>query len=287
MRQDTDELWAYYKDRPLTEAQLAQIRALYTSRQRASLWENFARRWQGQPGQGGEKARQSLKLDSRPLVLLAANVIGDSLTLGRQVFSQSMTEWLQRTLLFFSEHPEAQLVVRVHPGERYTKGPSVAQVVRTTLPDLPAHIHLVEADEAVNTYDLIEVADLGLVYTTTVGMEMAMSGVPVAVAGQTHYRNRGFTLDAGDWQAYFAGLAQVLADPASLRLSQAQVAQAWRYAYRFYFDYPCAFPWHLLYFWDNMEQYPLDQVLSAAGQQQFGEAFRGLAGERRDWSSHE
>ena len=30
---------------------------------------------------------------------------------------------------------------------------------------------------------LVEIAELGLVYTTTVGMEMAMSGVPVIVSG--------------------------------------------------------------------------------------------------------
>ena len=41
------------------------------------------------PSQGGEQARRDLGLDERPLVLLAANVIGDSLTLGRQVFTRA------------------------------------------------------------------------------------------------------------------------------------------------------------------------------------------------------
>ena len=63
------------------------------------------------------------------MVLLATNVIGDSLTLGRQVFSESMTEWLQRTVQDFAAPPDVQLVIRIHPGERYTKGPSVAEVI--------------------------------------------------------------------------------------------------------------------------------------------------------------
>ena len=159
--------------------------------ERADLWENFSRRWQGLPSQGGEQARRALGLDERPVVLLAANVIGDSLTLGRQVFTESMTEWLQRSVQYFAGRPEVQLVVRIHPGERYTKGPSVADVVKQALPELPEHIHLVAASDPINTYDLVEIADLGLVYTTTVGMEMAMSGVPVIVAGQTHYREQG------------------------------------------------------------------------------------------------
>ena len=34
-----------------------------------------------------------------------------------------------------------------------------------------------------------------LCYTTTVGLEAAVRGIPVAVAGETHYRGRGFTSD--------------------------------------------------------------------------------------------
>ena len=136
MRQETDELWQAQKDRPLTESQLQKTRELYASRQRADLWENFSRRWQGQTSQGGAEARRALGLDpDRPIVLLAANVIGDSLTLGRQVFTESMTEWLERTVLQFAARPQARLVNASIP-ERYTQGPSVADVVRRVLPEL-------------------------------------------------------------------------------------------------------------------------------------------------------
>lgn len=284
MRQETDVLWQARGDQPLSAAQQEQIRELYTSRQRADLWQNFARRWQGQPSQGGERTRAELGLDSRPCVLLAANVIGDSLTLGRQVFSASMTEWLQRTVSYFAGRPDVQLVVRIHPGERYTKGPSVADVLRQALPALPDHIRLVAAGDPINTYDLIEIADLGLVYTTTVGMEMAMSGVPVIVAGQTHYRGKGFTLDPDSWQAYWELLDRSLAAPAERRLSQAQVEQAWNYAYRFFFEFPQPFPWRLLGMWDELKEWPLERVLSAQGEAAFGPTFRYLLGETIDWT---
>ncbi|RPI23773.1 MAG: hypothetical protein EHM70_22110 [Chloroflexota bacterium] len=81
MRQDTDGLWRSRKHLPLAPEQMDQARTLFASRQRASLWENFARRWQGVPSEGGEKVRQALGLDARPIVLLATNIIGDSLTL--------------------------------------------------------------------------------------------------------------------------------------------------------------------------------------------------------------
>lgn len=279
MRQQTDALWEQRKDTPLSQAQFEQVRALFAARQRASLWQNFARRWQGIPSQGGEKIRADLRLDRRPIVLLATNVIGDSLTLGRQIFSDSMTAWLERTAEFFAHRPQAQLVIRIHPGELVTKGPSVADVITHLLPDLPENIHLIPADAQINTYDLIEIADLGLVYTTTVGLEMAMSGVPVIVVGNTHYRGKGFTLDPQTWEDYFATLDRLLQSPAQYSLDQAQVNQAWNYAYRFFFEYPHPFPWHLLNLWKDLEEWPLGRVLSPEGQQRFGNTFRYLAGE--------
>jgi hypothetical protein len=283
MRQETGDLWQSRKDQALSQEQLGQVRKLFASRQRASLWKNFARRWQGVPSEGGEQVRRTLGLDGRPVVLLATNVIGDSLTLGRQVFSDSMTEWLERTVVYFASHPEAQLVARIHPGELITKGPSVADVVHKALPAIPENIHLVPADAKVNTYDLVEIADLGLVYTTTVGMEMAMSAVPVIVVGNTHYRNKGFTLDPESWQGYFELLTKVLADPSQYRLSQDEVGQAWNYAYRFFFDYPHPFPWHLLHIWKDLETWPLSRLLGEEGMATYHQTFKHMVGEPVIW----
>jgi len=288
MLQHTDELWSAWKGTPLNASETEQIRSLYASRQNASLWENFSRRWQGQPSQGGEQVRQALSLDERPVAVLAANVIGDSLTLNRQVYSRNMTEWLQRTLRNFAQRPNAQLVVRIHPGERYTKGPSVSDVIHEVMPNLPENIHLVAAGDLINTYDLIDIADLGLVYTTTVGMEMAMSGVPTVVSGYTHYRGKDFTLDPENWEEYFELLNANL-QPASPgrqhRLSRQQVELAWQYAYRFFFDYPLPFPWHMLYFSDELGEWPFDKVLSQEGQAVFGNTFACLAGKPRLYSN--
>jgi hypothetical protein len=279
MQQDTTEMWQRYQSRPLNPLQWEQIRALYASRQNASLWKNFSRLWQEQPSQGGEQLRKNLRLDDRPVALLAANVIGDSLTLGRQVFSQNMTDWLQQSAQHFANRQDVQLIVRIHPGERYTTGPSVAQIVRQALPEIPDHIRLVEALDPVNTYDLIEIADVGLVYTTTVGMEMAMSGVPVIAAGKTHYRGKGFTLDPSNWQEYYDFLEGQLTASNRAPLSREKVELAWQYAYYFFFEYPRPFPWHLKDAWEMMETWSMEKVLSPEGQAAFGDTFRCLVGE--------
>jgi hypothetical protein len=285
MRQETDDLWAVFRDYPVSESELERLRELFASRQKADLWKNFSRRWQVSPSRGGEEVRQSLNLDDRPVILLAANVIGDSLTLGRQIFSENMTEWLQRTVQYIAERSDLQLVVRIHPGERYTQGPSVAGIVKQALLSIPENIRLIGADEKINTYDLVEIADLGLVYTTTVGLEMAMSGIPVVVVGQTHYREKGFTLDPSSWEDYFNLLERYAQDPQSFQLSAEQVDLAWQYAYNFFFKYPAPFPWPMPRFWKELVDWPIDRVLSAEGLSEYGDTFRYLVGEPRKWTT--
>jgi len=283
MRQETDSLWQVRQNVPLTEAELEKLRSLFAARQRGALWENFARRWQDQPAQGGEKARADLGLDARPVVLLATNVLGDSLTLGRQVFSKSMAEWISRTVQYFDGRADAQLVIRVHPGEVLTHGQSMVNVVKQVLPRLPANIRLIAPDDKLNTYDLIDVADIGLVYTTTVGLEMAMSGVPVIVAGRTHYRGRGFTQDPESWVQYYKNLGLMLENPQAFRLSRQTVERAWQYAYRFFFEFPRPFPWHLVRMWDDYKIRPIQSVLSPEGMEKYGDTFRHLTGVPLDW----
>jgi capsule polysaccharide export protein KpsC/LpsZ len=144
-------------------------------------------------------------------------------------------------------------------------------------------MRVVGAEDSVNTYDLVALADLGLVYTTTVGLEMAMSGLPVIVAGETHYRGKGFTTDPSNWEEYFSALDRDLANLQSAKLDQRQIDMAWHYAYRFFFDYPQPYPWHLLHFWKDAESTPLNQIFSEAGQAKYARTFDHLLGQPFEW----
>lgn len=279
MRQNTDGLWAAKGHIPLTDAEREKIAGLEDARTSAKKYGKGTRFWQDVASVGGETLRSSLNLDERPVVLLATNVLGDSLTLGRNIFTASMAEWIEKTVQYFAGRPDAQLVVRVHPGERLMKGPSMLGVIERAVPDRPEHIHVIGPNEKVNTYDLMEIAGLGLAYTTTVGMEMAMRGVPVILAGLTHYRGRGFTHDPTTYDEYFGMLDGLLSGSSAGRLNEKQVEAAWNYAYRFFFDFPIDFPWRLMHFWKDYEIWPLARVLSDEGRAEFGKAFDYLAGE--------
>ena len=286
MRQDTDYLVKNRCSLPMTDTMYERLADLENARRGARVWGKSKRLWQYVSAQGAEHTRKSLGLDQRPVVLLAANVLGDSLTLGRNIFADSMSEWIIKTVQYFAGRPDVQLVVRIHPGEKIVpQAKSMATVVREALPEIPGHIHLIGALDNVNTYDLIEIADLGLAYTTTVGVETAMNGIPVISCGETHYRGRGFTIDPNTWDEYFSGLEKLLSDPPAHRLTEEQTAKAWNYAYRFFFEYPRPFPWRLMNFWDDLEVWPVEKVLSEEGMSQFGDTFRFLVGEPFTWTS--
>ncbi len=283
MQHHTADLWDGLGGQPLPEKARQALMDLFGARKNANLWGNFARQWQQNPVQGGASVRESLNLDARPLALLATNVLGDSLTLGRQRITQTMAEMIVKTIGYFVHHPEIQLVVRVHPGELKTHGTSMIDVINQAYPELPENIHIIRPEDKTNTYDLMEIADFGLVYTTTVGMEMAMSGLPVIVTGKTHYAGKGFTLDPQTWQEYEQQLEQVSQNPAAARLTPEQVEKAWLYAYLFFFEFSLPFPWHILWLTDDFSNRPMSYVLSDEGQQQYRQTFAYLAGEKLDW----
>ncbi|MCD4752305.1 MAG: hypothetical protein K8R40_04475 [Anaerolineaceae bacterium] len=284
MRQNTEALWEARRYIPLSDAELNQITSLFSARQNATLWENFSRLWQGNASEGGEAIREKLGLDDRPIVLLPTNVLGDSLALGRNVFTNSMSEWISRTLQYFLGMPAVQLVIRIHPGELITEGRAMTDVVKSVAPVLPEHIHLIEPDEKVNTYDIMEIATFGLAYTTTVGLEMAMRGKPVIVVGDTHYRNRGFTYDPGTWRNYYRAIGRLLSEPESQWISEEQVKLAWTYAYSFFFEYPLPYPWHLVKMWGDFHDRPMSRVFSEKHWPRYANTFAYLTGQPMDWS---
>lgn len=284
MRQETDYLVEARCSQPMSDAMYERVADLENARRGARVWGKSKRLWQYVSSQGADATRKQVGLDDRPVVMLAANVLGDSLTLGRDIFAASMTEWITKTVQYFAKRTDVQLVIRVHPGERLVpQAKSMGTVVKEALPEIPSHIHVIGAMDNVNTYDLIEIANVGLAYTTTVGLETAMNGRPVISCGQTHYRGRGITLDPGTWDEYYATLEKVLSDIPAHQMNEKQIEFAWNYAYRFFFEYPRPFPWRLMNFWDDLDVWTLEKVLSEEGMAQFKDTFGFLVGEPFTW----
>lgn len=215
--------------------------------------------------------------EHRHTALLCPNLIGDSATLNRAMSFRNLREWITETVKWFAARDDWQLIIRVHPAEqRYGTREPVASVVRAALPEPGANVFVIEADDPINTYSVMPVADLGIVYTSTTGLEMAVLGVPTLCAGRAHYRGKGFTMDPESAEEYFAMIARY--DPAAAK----RWASQQRKTAALYFDYlftkwPHKFPWHGPSIGTNRDIWPVDSVLSEEGQAEFGQVWSLLA----------
>jgi hypothetical protein len=286
MKQDTSALWQAKGRLGLSDQEELKLQELYRARRGASAWDRFKRKWQSAETIGPEAIREQFGLaESSKLALVCTNVVGDSLALDRQTFTSGMSDWLTATVQHLSAKPDVHTVVRVHPGELLGAGHPSAEIVRSALPELPENVTVVEPDSQINTYDLIDLADIGLVFTTTVGLEMAMHGLPVVVAGKTHYRGKGFTHDPKNSTEYLAVIDDLLENSRESKLSQYQQEAAWHYAYLFFFEYPFPFPWHIVDFWEDVQRVSPAELLQPHAIQHYMETVRALLGEPVDWEA--
>jgi hypothetical protein len=104
-------------------------------------------------------------------------------------------------------------------------------------PVLPANVRVVQAEDPTSSYVFMDEANLGLVYTSTVGLELACRGVPVIVAADTHYRGRGFTVDPERAEQYWDEADRLMSAPADGDARARTLELARRYAALFFFRF--------------------------------------------------
>jgi Capsule polysaccharide biosynthesis protein len=232
---DVDELWEQVRDRPLTEHERSEIVALLRDRARGlGAHEAYYERPEDDPNE----LRRRLGLAERqPVVSLFTNVTWDSATIGHDIGFSSMFDWIEHTVRIARDR-KMVLVVRVHPAEvRWGTREEVQDVITSRLGAIPANVRFVPAHDPISSYALLDISDLLLTYTTTVGLEAAARGKRVAVAGHTHYRGRGFTTDISGLD----DLARTMQAPPG-PISPESVELALRYAHMFFFRAMIPFP---------------------------------------------
>ena len=194
----------------------------------------------------GEKEQVDWFADPRPVLLLFTNISWDSTVVRQQGVFADPPQWLRATVEFFRTHPQYRLLIRIHPGEvklrhdptRDSLEDYLRRVVR-----LPENVDLIPAAAPVDSYDLMESARGGAVFTTTAGLEMAALGKPVIVVGEPHYGKHGFTLEAVSPVHYEELLLRVLEQSPDAVETKERARRARSYIYAAFLAYSIPFPW--------------------------------------------
>jgi capsule polysaccharide export protein KpsC/LpsZ len=141
----------------------------------------------------------------------------------------SFDDWMIDTIEQVVQIPEVQWLIKIHPIEAgLDREIGVQRLIETRFPNLPSHVKMIPAAEEISPLEFFDLVDGGVTVYGTGGLELAMSGKPVIVAGEAHYARRGFTEDGMDVASYRKLLARARCIGP---LTDEQRALARRYAY--------------------------------------------------------
>lgn len=223
-----EPLWEETRDRALTEEENEWLdRYLGERVQGAGTTEFFAHA-------SHDPAALKRELGVRPdrqLISMFTNITWDSACLNKDIAFPNADEWIRHAVRTVAGRDDRQLVIRIHPAEASlgTLEPA-EEAVAHEFPALPPNVRIIGPEERISSYALVEASDTVLVYSSTTGLEASVSGRPVVVAGEVHYRGRGFTVDLDAPE----DLTRVI-DEGVPSLTPAQVELARRYAYAYFF----------------------------------------------------
>jgi len=279
---NTSALWTQDEPHVLSEQRQIRVNRILETRQSPASKELVIEYQHTDPATPPHILAQLGLRDDRPVILMCPNVPFDAIFYmgGKHIFA-GMWEWLIKTIQFFKERNDCQVVIRCHPAEpHYRTEETTQKLIAEHFDTLPDHIVVVPPRGAINTYSLMQIADMGIVYASTTGLEMAMRGIPVICGNPVqHYNAKGFTIDPLKSDDYYRHIDRILTDPRSARLTDRQIELAWCYADLYFNKWYLPFPWHVLSLWKDMKAWPIRRMLSDEGQQRYGDFLDRLIGE--------
>lgn len=151
--------------------------------------------------------------------------------------------WIDTTIEFFKEKKGCQLIVKSPPAERIFEGCSkdIADYIIEKHGPLPENIIVLKPDVPLKMHDLVDHNTIGIVFNGTPGLELAVSGVPVLVVADIHYREAGVVYNIKTLEEYL----RLLADPQELiSFAKDNIKLAKKYAYFFLFKAMLRIPFY-------------------------------------------
>lgn len=236
IKYEIDNLWSRYRSVPLNAGQEKTLSRYLGLREAGNLgWVKYKL-----APQDIQSVKKALKLDLEKKIVIAFSSISWDSTLWRlDVGFANMLDWLKNTIYYFLTKSNVQLLIRLHPGEIVSgvaSRDSIVNKLQEMFPSLPPNIKIINPTSNISSYTLMKMSDIGLVYTSTTGLEMAIKGKPVIIAGNPHYKRKGFTYDADSCNEYTELLDHLLNNAESTDIKQQRIELARRYAYRLFFD---------------------------------------------------
>lgn len=131
---------------------------------------------------------------AKPVWAVFAHINWDSVSDYAPMAYPSFDDWMLDTIRHVIDIPEVQWLIKVHPIEAWDNpATGVQRLIERHFPTLPDHVRVIPAEEDISPANMYELIDGGVTVYGTAGLELALLGKPVIVAGEAHYGGKGFT----------------------------------------------------------------------------------------------
>jgi hypothetical protein len=155
---------------------------------------------------------------------------------------ESQSDWVQDTVNWVKNRSDAELVIRVHPHLSGNTGLGRAfdefNFYQQMKSSLPANIRIVMPDDPLNSYALMNEADVGLTYGSSTGIEMAMLGKHVVLGSRGFYEKGSHILTIQSREEF----SQVMEKSLQAFSVREIRREAFRMAYYYVFKFELPFP---------------------------------------------
>jgi hypothetical protein len=238
---------------PLTDAQQARLAKFLEDRYHRHV--SFDMKRFHQYSRATEELRKKyVSLAGKPVWGISSHINWDCVSDYSPMAFPSFDDWMLTTVREIIDIREVNWLVKIHPAEAWDNPASgVQRLIDRHFPSLPPHVRVIRAEDEISPLNYFELVDGGVTVYGTSGLEIALLGKPVILAGEAHYGGKGFTHDGLNRKTY----RELLHRAAMLKpLTEEQLRLARRYAYCYFIQRQVPLPvvkdpesnwWHFQY----------------------------------------
>ncbi len=259
----SDRAWEKTRSRPLTDDESQSLRNFLSRRyhERVSFDMKQMAHFTGDTSE----FRAKYGLDAvKPVWGVMAHINWDSVSDYSPMAYPNFNDWMVDTVEAVCKIPDVQWLIKVHPIEAYDNpAAGVQRLLETRFPNLPDHVRIIPAEEQISPLEFFQLVDGAVTVYGTAGLELALQGKPVILAGEAHYGGKGFTYDGLDVDSY----RELLSRAASLGpLDDAQIAMAHAYGYSYFIQRQVPLPMvkDPNSIWWNLQHHRRDELIEGA-----------------------
>jgi hypothetical protein len=235
------DFWNRWGAIPLNRASLERTKKWLINRRygRKMTWFTYnpSVKWDGTL-----KKRLNLSQDKKLLALFTSSTEETAGDKELQSAYESQSMWVLDVVDWMKDRNDAELVIRVHPHLSGRTGFGRALDEFHFYEELKAAAHrnvrIVMPDETLNSYALMDEADVGLTFGSSTGIEMAMLGKPIVLACRSFYEVGAHVINVRSRESLPDDLERSLGSFSAKEMRR----EAYRIAYYYVFEFELPFP---------------------------------------------